>query len=183
MGSLRNIREKLGISQQEIAYWLGISRSLAEHYESGIRSLPANALIKLSKLEIVITAFDKEHAAVEKVNEKFFTAAPGENSNEERGQIHPRQAYEQEKNNKLYRQLALLKNKHSVLHMRMLLIQHLIDNSDEQTSEKENLWLQMVYHGTCYKMTKYDEAKQLPLKAKLLEIRVKEEIKNREAKN
>lgn len=53
MNNLKKIRENFGLSQQQVAYWLGVSRSLVEHYERGIRNLPAHALLQLSKLEMM----------------------------------------------------------------------------------------------------------------------------------
>jgi transcriptional regulator with XRE-family HTH domain len=180
MNGLKNIREKLGVSQQDIAHWLGISRSLATHFEIGSRSLPAAALIKLSKLEIIIYAFEKEHGTVEKTtDEDNFTAKPLNNIDDTTPPMHPRLAFELEKRNQVQRKLLLLKNKYSVLQRQVLLIKHVMDKINEKTSEKEKCWLQMVYDTACYKASKYDDTKQLPLKAKLLEMRVKEEMKNK----
>lgn len=49
----------------------------------------------------------------------------------------------------------------------------MIDNCNEQTCKKERLWLQMLYQGLCSKITKFDESKQLPVKAMIMEIRLK----------
>lgn len=57
----------------------------------------------------------------------------------------------------------------------MLFIQHSIDNGNEQASEKEKLWLQMLYHSVNARLSRFDEAKQLPLKAKIMEMKLREE--------
>jgi len=177
MNGLKNIREKLGLSQQDIAHWLCISRSLVTLVELGSRSLPSAALIKLSELEIMIAAFENEQGTVEKTSdEAYFTTSPADNIEDSKIPIHPRLAFELEKANRALRQLSLLKNKHAVLQQQLLLIKHIMDNSNGQTSEKEKCWLDMVYHAASYKASKYDEAKQLPLKAKVLYMRVKEEM-------
>lgn len=45
-------REQISITQQHLAEYLGISRSLLSLYEKGLRNLPASADIKLSKLQL-----------------------------------------------------------------------------------------------------------------------------------
>lgn len=50
MRSTKKIRETLGISQQQLAVFLGIPRSLVSMYEGGRRELPTNAMTKLSQL-------------------------------------------------------------------------------------------------------------------------------------
>lgn len=47
------IREQLSLSQQELADYLQVSRSVINLYELGIRQLPVQALIKLGQLEII----------------------------------------------------------------------------------------------------------------------------------
>jgi transcriptional regulator with XRE-family HTH domain len=180
MKGLKNIREKLGLSQQDMAHWLGISRSLVTLVELGSRSLPSAALIKLSELEIKIADFEKEQGTVEKTtDEAYFTTSPAENIDDTKIHTHPRLVFEQEKANRALRQLTRLKNKHAVLHRQELLIKHIMNNSNGQTSLKEKLWLDMVYHAACFKASKYDEAKQLSLKAKVMFMRVKEEMRKR----
>lgn len=53
MNSITLIRKKLGLKQEEIAQWLGISRSLVSNYEREERSLPREASMQLTRLEIV----------------------------------------------------------------------------------------------------------------------------------
>lgn len=48
-------RNNLQLSQQELAAYLGVSRSVISMYERGERELPTAALIKLSELEIAST--------------------------------------------------------------------------------------------------------------------------------
>lgn len=176
MSSLKNIREKFGISQQDAADWLGISRSLVALYESGIRSLPTKALLQLAKLEMMVIAFDKER----RLSHELPSASSEAESSMEAG-IHAQQALQFDKTYRLHQQLSFLKNRHYVLQQQMLLIKKLIDNCDEHTNEKEKLWMQMLYHGICCKLTKFDESKQLPLQSKILVMQLKQEFMNKKA--
>ena len=175
MSSLKNIREKLGISQQEAADWLGISRSLAEHYERGTRSLPTHALLQLAKLEILIAEFEKQHGSLSTNHDGMETALQDKEPRHP-VPLHPRKALALARAERLEHQLFVLKSRHNILQQRMLLIQHLIDNGKEQASEKEKCWLQMLYHGLNAGLSKFDETKQLPLKAKIMEMKLREDI-------
>jgi transcriptional regulator with XRE-family HTH domain len=52
MKKIIDIRKKLGISQEELANWLQVSRSTINNYEQGTHSLATNALIALAEIEI-----------------------------------------------------------------------------------------------------------------------------------
>ncbi|MFT3910318.1 MAG: transcriptional regulator [Ferruginibacter sp.] len=189
MSSLKNIREKFGISQEDAASWLGISRSLVALYERGIRNLPTHALLQLGRLEMMVVEFEKDDPEL-KTPDSTLTGSRGSKSS--RGyeasselpeplkplehNLHPRLAVELNKANRLQQQLSVIKNRHAVLHQQMLLIKKMMDNCDKQTNEKEKLWLQMLYHGVCCKLSKFDESKQLPLKAKIMVMRIKQEL-------
>ena len=167
MSSLKNIREKFGISQQQVAHWLGISRSLAAHYERGIRSLPTHALLQLAKLEIVLAEFEKNVSGDTKHSDDLPVADDGSLS------LDPKLAFQLYKVKMLQQQLFVLQSRHAVLQQQMLLVKKMMDSCNGQTGEKEKLWLQMLYHGLCCKISKFDESKQLPLRGKILEMRRK----------
>ena len=187
MNNLKKIRENFGLSQQQVAYWLGISRSLVEHYERGIRNLPAHALLQLAKLEMMVPGFENDswntnqgslHTAPEhksdNMREIFESELP--RVNDAIVKLHPKLAFELDKVERLQQQLTVLKNRHKVLEQQMTLVKKMIDNCNEQTCKKEILWLQMLYHGLCSKISKFDGSKQLPLKAMIMEIRIKHEF-------
>jgi len=179
VSNLKNIREKFGISQQQVAHWLGISRSLAQHFEGGIRRLPVHALVKLSKLQLMVSAFETAYGTVEQtIAQESLKASPNKR-NEQQVPLHPKLAREMDKTDQLHRQLAIYKSKHAVLQQQQMLIQHIMDQTATEAGEKEKLWLQMLYHGVCHKISKFDEGKQLPLKAKILEMKLLEVIKYR----
>lgn len=66
MKTIKEVREKVGLSQQEMAKYLGISRSMFAMYECGKRSLNPELLVKLIELEAGI------HETKEKKVENVF---------------------------------------------------------------------------------------------------------------
>jgi len=48
------IRKKLGLSQQQLAHYLGITRSLLVMYETGKRDLPTSVIVQLAILELFL---------------------------------------------------------------------------------------------------------------------------------
>ena len=176
MSSLKNIREKFGISQQQVAHWLGISRSLAAHYERGIRSLPTHALLQLAKLEIVLAEFEKNVSGDAKHNDKNVSCDTSHGDDLSVGDdaalsLDPKLAFQLYKVKRLQQQLWVLQSRHAVLQQQMLHIKKMMDSGNGQTGEKEKLWLQMLYHGLCCKISKFDESKQLLLKGKILQMK------------
>jgi transcriptional regulator with XRE-family HTH domain len=164
MNSLKTIREKLGISQEQAAQWLGISRSLATHYELGTRSLPAAAFVKLSKLYNLVSAFEMRE------KDKGGKAAGNSGKDEKKPDaLHALLAGEPGKFQQLHRQLAIYESKHAVLQQQLMLVQHVIDSTAAEAGEKEKLWLNMLYHGINHRISKFDESKQLKLKLKIVE--------------
>ncbi len=54
MKSSQLIREKLGLSQEVLAFYLGITKSLLAMYERGKREIPTIALVKLAEIELFL---------------------------------------------------------------------------------------------------------------------------------
>ena len=48
------IREQLGLSQEIMAYYLGITKSLLAMYERGKREIPTAAMVKLAEMELFL---------------------------------------------------------------------------------------------------------------------------------
>ena len=177
MSNLKNIRKKLGISQQEAADWLGISRSLVNHYERKSRSLPTHALMLLSKTEIMILEFEKQNNLQDTypddkkiLNDYSAMDLPFQKEVHVQAPVHPRLALNMDKVARLQQQLAVHESRFSALQWQLLLIKHLLDNC---TSEKQQLWLQMQYETVCYKLNKSESLNQNPLKFKLMELQLK----------
>ncbi|MCW3090885.1 MAG: family transcriptional regulator [Ferruginibacter sp.] len=55
MKASKIIREKLGFTQEEMAQYLSITRSLLALYENGRRDLPTAAFVKLAEIESFLT--------------------------------------------------------------------------------------------------------------------------------
>ena len=54
MKSSQIIREQLGLSQEIMAYYLGITKSLLAMYERGKREIPTAAMVKLAEMELFL---------------------------------------------------------------------------------------------------------------------------------
>lgn len=48
------IREQLGLSQETMAYYLGVTKSLLAMYERGKREIPTAAMVKLTEMELFL---------------------------------------------------------------------------------------------------------------------------------
>lgn len=53
---LRTVRTRFGLSQEQLAPWLGVSGRLISYAEKGARKLPANALAQLTRLATLLPA-------------------------------------------------------------------------------------------------------------------------------
>ncbi len=73
MSSIREIRELTGLSHKQLAEWLGVSKSLIWYAETGERSLPQAALLKLSALVALAEGLKKEVKAVARPGEKLVS--------------------------------------------------------------------------------------------------------------
>lgn len=80
MNTIKAIRNQLGINQLQLAMYLQISPAMLGHCEMGIRSLPTAALIKLSNLELLKIAAQKEtapEAALSAAQQQVFNKEVG----------------------------------------------------------------------------------------------------------
>ena len=59
MKSSQIIREQLGLSQEIMAYYLGITKSLLAMYERGKREIPTAAMVKLAEMELFLNQKQK----------------------------------------------------------------------------------------------------------------------------
>lgn len=53
------LREQLGLSQEIMAYYIGISKSLLAMYERGKREIPTSAMVKLAEMELFLNQDQK----------------------------------------------------------------------------------------------------------------------------
>ncbi|WP_114792943.1 helix-turn-helix transcriptional regulator [Niabella yanshanensis] len=57
---MKNIRQNMGFTQEELAIILGVSRALISLYDKGLRSLPAKTLEKLSRIQLLFNEVEKK---------------------------------------------------------------------------------------------------------------------------
>lgn len=70
--NIKALREEMGLSQQALAHYLGISHALISYYEAGTRPVPTAQLSKLASL-FCLDEYDfyEEDARLRKVNMAF----------------------------------------------------------------------------------------------------------------
>ena len=74
MKKVIDLRKQFGLTQEQLANYLGISRSTLNMYEQGQRSLSSGALLKLGRLEIAYMA--AKESRLQKIKEiKTFAAS------------------------------------------------------------------------------------------------------------
>ena len=121
MKSLQHIRQQWALSQQQLADYLGISRSVVSMCEQGKRELPVDALIKLGQLEI------SRNAAV-KAKRKPAADATGKGDNTQLAlQMRP-----------LEKRLASCRYKAAVLQHRLQRMQQRFDRATRQVMVLED---------------------------------------------
>ncbi len=70
--NIRYFRDKLGLSQNELAYYLNIKRELISYYENGKRYIPVTALNKLANLfGVELDELLEEDKKIQNVNLAF----------------------------------------------------------------------------------------------------------------
>lgn len=173
MSNLPSLRKKMGLTQEQLAQWLGVSRGLLNNNEHGLRSLPTKALLQASRLELLWQQMEKEQASMK-----------GGNNNDVLSGIVLRPAQLElagcvQKIEKLQQRLQLLQAKQTVLQQQLDMIQRLMENTDQLNNEKEMLWLRMIFAQTACALLKYKDETLLALKARIVGLLVEYEIRRR----
>ena len=71
-GNIRNFREKLGLTQEDVGNFLGIQREVVSYYENGKRTIPVKQLNQLADLfGISLAALLETDAAAKASNTAF----------------------------------------------------------------------------------------------------------------
>ena len=71
MSLIKELREQLGLSQEDMSYYLGVTRSHLAMVERSERELPSEALIKLATLELSLEAGSRKRLAPSKTKEEL----------------------------------------------------------------------------------------------------------------
>ncbi len=141
MGSIREIRELTGLSHKQLAEWLGVSKSLIWYAETGERSLPQAALLKLSALVALAEGLRKEVKAVARPGEKLVSN-PGKLA----ARHKKKQEFHESSARALERQLLISKKKHPQLDNRLALFHALRNDAPAwySVTEADITWMELT---------------------------------------
>lgn len=160
------IREKLGLTQHQLANYLGVSRSLLVMHEKNKRELPTAAFLKLCGIELFLTAHDKKTNAV----------LPHEKRQLERAQqilVKFDKEYE-------YKKLATQRQLEKIqkAYQQKIDLWHFVSHLDthKSLSTNENHWLQLMKLEALKGIEKNGLHEQLKLELDLKAIEVKREF-------
>ena len=163
---MKNLRNKLGITQQELANYLQVERSIYAKHENGDKRMPHAAMQKLRKLEIAV---NRKHngaisaAATESVKKLSETAD---------------KKLKREKNNLLVKaaqtelELQRAQNNYQASLQSLAVIHQLLQNipvGEEDPVDKH--LLQMMEKKALKKISLYNPASQAVLQAMLIGYR------------
>lgn len=137
----KTIREYFGWSQEQLSFYLGISRSLVKLAEAELRSLPTAADLKLARLQLFMLGKD----ATGKALPKAAKAAPPAKVD---GKKLLRQASRNEVlAEKTQQQLADMQQRYQQAQNSMALFQHLqptVFAATDEEGKKDKVWLELI---------------------------------------
>jgi transcriptional regulator with XRE-family HTH domain len=154
------IRQKLGISQLQMAEWLGVSRSLLTYYENGSRKLSTPALLKLARLEIMIHAIETKKAANDSGGQVTgrVSSIPVMNNSKP----IPETDYLFMKAASLEKRLTEAGTAAAELEQCRWLLQQLLETAgDDKTYEGERLWFTVLIHEVSVKIVEMEKEKKV----------------------
>ena len=160
------IREQLGLTQDEVAEWLDISRSLVANYERGERSLPTAALLQLGRLDIIYADMLKKKATP-KTN-KVPDAASQKRHAVLKEDLSSNAEILRYKAQKMRRDLKKVEEKHE---QSLLLIEITdllaVENSQEKKNNGSLQWFRVKQKKAIQNLKTCDETVQLKMKVKI----------------
>jgi len=142
MSSIREIRELTGLSHAQLAGWLGVSKSLIWYAETGERSLPTEAHLKLTAMALLVQGLKKNSTAA--------PAHPGERLISNPAKLAARHKKKMEFHRRsagaLQQQLQKVKAKHPQLDTRLALFDALKNDPPAwyRASETDKTWMEMT---------------------------------------
>ena len=178
MNGITAIRKKLGLNQQQVAEWLGISRSLVALYEREERKLPHSAVVQLAALEIALYG----------IQQTRLTAGHKQQSNPHSFQRHEyakRSLNRQAKAcgfkaAKMRMKLITLKTAHEQMAEWLEAIESLIlQLPKDPGNNMKLLWLQAQQQMALKKLQECDPAAQLIMEAKIAVMDAAKEVHER----
>ena len=174
MNGIKMIRLKLGLNQQQVADWLGVSRSLVTHYELENRSLPSYAVQRLARLEILVDWMQKEKLSG-RFNAKEYRSAPERNARLQRS-LKLNAAYCGCKAEKLRKELEELRLAHTQTIEWLQTLERLLLEHEPAAGNMEKEWLQLQYMIALKKLERCDETEQLRIMIKLAPLEAMEKL-------
>ena len=172
-----SIRNKFGLSQQQLAEYLGISRSVLANCERNRRSLPRSALTSLSRLEIMYTNMQQSKSIT-----YHEIAQPGiiKRQNAARQALIKEATYIDFKVARLKRELTLLQTIYAQTQEWLFVIQQLsIEDLPGKKGERQSIWSAMAQDAATTKSEGCDPAAQLVLEIKIAVLEAKAEVYRR----
>ncbi|HAO45448.1 MAG TPA: hypothetical protein DCQ97_00880 [Chitinophagaceae bacterium] len=141
MSSIQQVRELTGLSQSQLAVWLGVSKSLVQFAEKGQRSLPQAALLKLSALVALAEGLKKEVRAVARPGDRLISN-PGKLA----ARHKKKEEFHESSARALERQLLISKKKHPQLDNRLALFHALRNDAPEwySVTEADITWMELT---------------------------------------
>jgi len=141
MSILKEIRELTGLSQKQLAEWLGVSKSLVQFAENGQRNLPKEASAKLIAMTLPLQ--DLKDAA--KANRS--TAAVAFTNPAKLALHHKRKmTFHRRSAHALQQQLDKLTLRHPKLRARLALFDAMkkVDTASYKATDRDNTWLELM---------------------------------------
>lgn len=153
------IREELGISQQQLADYLGVSRALLSLAEMNERSLPAAALIKAGEIELVLKS-KKTSPKLKQFTNKQTTALQKMLQQRRKDCVYEL-SVAKKKLDKMKLQYQQAANALSVANSLLNTV------SNDAKRKMDKLWLEILEDDTLKKMQSFGEAAQMKLQLKI----------------
>jgi transcriptional regulator with XRE-family HTH domain len=161
------LREKLGLSQTQLAEQLGISKATVSMAESGRRSLPTAALLKIAALEIKLAAAMETGPVheTEKSNIDLPAEAPPEFS----------QLCQQQCEQQLYKlttKLETMEAVHKKLRAQLQLLESMLEKEPAEPGNILVMSLQLHRDRLLSKISRCDPKEQALLRNKVAKLKV-----------
>ena len=141
MSSIREIREFAGLSHKQLAEWLGVSKSLVWYAETGGRSLPQAALLKLGAMTVLIQGLKNERQALTRPGERRV-GNPGKLA----ARHKKKEAFHRSSAAALQVRLNTLRKKHPQLDARLALFEALRNKAPHwyRVTDVDTTWMELT---------------------------------------
>jgi predicted transcriptional regulator len=159
---MKNLRNKLGITQQELSDYLQVERSILTRHESGDKRMPYAAMQKLRVLEIAVNQKHNDELSITAAQSiQKIAETSGKKIKREKNSLLAKLA-------KTERELQRMKNKYEALVKALPVINHLQQHiPTEDKSDGDKHLLHMMEKKALKKLAPCNPAVQAILNARL----------------